>query len=280
MITGTANPLSTPVGVAVDTEGSIYIVDTGNSRVQKFDRTGRFLTMWGTYGDGAGQFYIVRQDEGRVAVDAADNVYVLDVDNHRIQKFDSNGKFLLMWGSAGTGDGQFTELSDIAIDSQNNVYVVDFQNSNAQKFDSNGRFLLRWGATGYLDGLFTDPASVAVDSQGNILVVELSGRLQKFDRNGKFLSRTNLPMVNKLFMTPYNIALDGQDNLYVADNSNDRIVKFDRNTNLLATWGGSGEGEGQFYALQDIAVDKAGNVYVTDSSNNCMQEFRQPSYRP
>ena len=74
-----------------------------NNQIQKFTPDGTFLTQWGSFGTGDGQF---KQPWG-VAVDSAGNVYVTDYWNHRVQKFTSSGAFLTQWGSAGTGDGQF-----------------------------------------------------------------------------------------------------------------------------------------------------------------------------
>lgn len=280
-ITGDPNPFSRPIGVAVDAEKNVYVMDAGNSRVQKFDQNGKFLLMWGSKGDGDGQFNIRMPDEGSVAVDAEENVYVGDADNYRVEKFDRNGKFLTEWGTQGTGDSQFTEIADIAIDNQNDVYVSDFQNDTVQKFNSNGGFLLRWGSPGFMEGQFNGAGSIVFDSQGNVIVAEVeTGRLQKFDNKGRFLSKYYLPPVAGKTIVPYAIALDGQGNIYISDNPANRIVKIDSNMNILAVWGSQGDSEGQFMNMHTIRVDEEGNVYVTDSSNNCVQKFRQPAFLP
>ena len=82
-------------GVAVDSSGNVYVADTNNNRIQKFDSSGTFITKWGSSGTGDGQF----EYPTGIAVDSSGNVYVADTDNHRIQKFDSNGTFLTKWGS-------------------------------------------------------------------------------------------------------------------------------------------------------------------------------------
>ena len=90
-----------PRNVAFDSQGNMYVVDSDNNRIQKFDASGKFLTLWGTKSPDnnpsppAGTF---NQPWG-IAVDSSGNVYVADTWNHRIQKFDSNGKFITMWGS-------------------------------------------------------------------------------------------------------------------------------------------------------------------------------------
>ena len=83
-----------PNSVAVDLAGNIYVADTANNRIQKFDSNGNYLTQWGGFGTGDGQFNSPRG----VAVDTAGNVYVVEYENNRIQKFDSSGTFLFMWG--------------------------------------------------------------------------------------------------------------------------------------------------------------------------------------
>jgi len=90
-----------------------------------------FITKWGTYGTGDGQF----NGSGAVAVDSSGNVYVGDFNNNRIQKFDSNGTFITKWGSAGQGDGQFNYPLAAAIKSSSDtVYIADKGNNRIQVF--------------------------------------------------------------------------------------------------------------------------------------------------
>ena len=106
------------------------MVDYDNSRIQKFNSSGTFITKWGSSGSGDGQF---AEPQG-IAVDSSGNVYVADHYNNRIQKFDSSGTFITKWGSSGSGDGQFDDPTGIAVDSSGNVYVADRDNYRIQKF--------------------------------------------------------------------------------------------------------------------------------------------------
>ncbi len=111
-----------PRGVAVDAEGNLYVADTFNYRIQKFDRTGAFLTKWGADGTtGDGEFSY----PSGVAVDAAGHVYVADTFNDRIQKFDGDGAFLTKWGSSGSGEAQFQRPQGVTVDAAGNLYVAD-----------------------------------------------------------------------------------------------------------------------------------------------------------
>jgi hypothetical protein len=261
---------SDPLGVAVDSAGNVYVADTYNSRIQKFDSSGAFLLQWGTFGTGDGQFYAPYS----VAVDSAGNVYVADTIYHRIQKFDSNGNFLLKWGTNGTGEGQFFYPYSVAVDGAGNVYVADTSNHRIEKFDSNGNFLLKWGTNGSGDGQFNFPVSVAVDSTGDVYVADQNQRIEKFDSNGNFLLKWGtLGSGDGEFYYPFGVALDGAGNVYVADTDNQRIQKFDSNGNFLLKWGTLGLGAGQFSYPNSVAADGAGNVYVADTSNDRIQKF-------
>ena len=280
-MSGDPNPFDVPVGVAADAEGNIYVMDSNNFRVQKFDSEGNFLLMWGSEGSGEGQFGgILDAHQGHLAVDTQGNVYVIDLKNLRIQKFDSHGDYLTQWGTEGDGEGRFTHPFDIAIDKQNNIYVSDVGSNTIQKFDETGRFLLRWGKFGYHDGEFSDVYSVAIAPNGNILVTDATGRIQKFDSNGQFLSKINPEPIDNQSAFLWNIAVDNQGNIYVADWYAERIVKFDSEGKALAAWSGSDVGIDWFVNMQDIALDEQGNIYLTDGTEDLVRKFRQPGFHP
>ena len=247
-----------PRGIAVDAQGNVYVADTSNHRIQKFDSNGNFVTKWGaTRGSGDGQFSAPVD----VAVDTQGNVYVADNYNYRIQKFTSGGTFLAKWGTQGSGDGQFNSANGIGLDSGGNVYVADYGNNRIQKFDSNGTFLSKFGTQGSGDGQFNGPNDVAVDAQGNSYVADYTSnnRIQKFDSNGNFLLQWGQ------VSAPSGIALDSAGNVFVAEmNNNYRISKFDSTGVSIAHWNNSGGSGGQLSGPWRVAVDTQGNVYVAE----------------
>ena len=241
-IRGAPNPFDQPNSLAVDRDGNLYVLDAGNNRIQKFDQDGKFLLMWGALGAGHGEFNFIRQNEaiGGLDVDAQGNVYVADNRNHRIQKFDGMGTFIMQWGSAGTEDGQFVSPIDVAVDGMGNVYVVDDKRDVIQKFDQNGRFILKWGGHGKEDGQLFNTGGLAVDHQGNVYVADFQNqRVQKFDGNGTFLAKWgSLGAGNNQFEDPCDIAVDAQNNVYVSnyteyEGTQPRIQEFDGSGHFL-----------------------------------------------
>ena len=115
-----------------------------------------FVGKWGSAGVDDAQF----DQPENVGLGTSNTIYVADTNNHRIQKFDTDGNFITKWGS---GEGQFSQPFGIAIDSSNNVYVDDLT-SRIQKFTSDGKFITEWGSQGIGDGQFRNPHGIAIDS--------------------------------------------------------------------------------------------------------------------
>lgn len=222
---GTANnAYKSPSAIAVDSAENVYILDAGNSRIQKTDKNGKFLKKWGSKGSGNGQFSFPSD----LAIDSLGNVYVTDTGNSRIQKFDANGTFKGIIGSAGTGDGQFNNLSKIAVDSLNNIFVTDNLNNRVQKFDSAGIFLLKFGVNGTANSQFINPSAIATDKNGNVYIADKTRRVQIFNSTGTFISKwsdqvitDDATYINYLTISP------GVNNLYLTYSSKAAIYKFE-----------------------------------------------------
>jgi streptogramin lyase len=230
-----------------------------------------FVLKWGSSGTEDGQFHYPYG----VAVDSNDNIYVTDVYNYRVQKFDSSGGFLLEWGSNGTGEGQFDAPWGVAVDSNDNVYVTDFWNYRVQKFDSSGGFITKWGSFGTGDGQFNNPIGVALDSNDNIYVSEYSNhRVQKFDSSGGFITKWGtLGTGDGQFNCTQGVAVDSNDNVYVNDFWNHRVQKFDSSGGFITKWGTLGTGDGQFNGAKGLCVDLNGNIFISDYNNHRVQKF-------
>jgi tripartite motif-containing protein 71 len=273
-----AGQFKSPQGITVDSSGNIYVADSGNNRIQKFNSNGVYISQFGSYGSGDGQL----KNPTDIAIDSSGNIYVADNGNHRIQKFDSNGNYLTQWGSWVIGDGKdFTPVS-VVVYSSDNVYVSDnyYTNHRIVKFNSNGYCLTQWGSGGSSNGQFSYPAGIAVDSSDNVYVADFyNNRIQKFDSNGNYLMQWgSWGGSNGQFRYLQDVAMDSSGNAYAIDFDNNRIQKFDSNGNYLMQWGSYGSVNGQFNSPRGIAVDSSGYVYVADTRNNRIQKFAAPIF--
>lgn len=261
-----------PQGLALDSDGNIYVADTFNHRIQKFVSDGSFLATWGICGNEDGNF----NRPWGIAVDANGSVYVSDYQNDRIQKFDADGTYLTKWGTTGTEDGQLNGPTGLAVDADGNLIVMDSLNDRGQVFSPTGEFVRKWGSYGSGDGQMNEPDGVTVDTEGNTYVVDVENhRVQKFSSSGAFILTwgTEGTATNQ-FSYPYGIARDHGGNIYVADRNNDRVLKFGSDGTYLATIGSPGTGNGQLNDPTGVWVDQAGNLYVVEQANNRIQVFQ------
>ncbi|SVC33599.1 uncharacterized protein METZ01_LOCUS286453, partial [marine metagenome] len=269
-----------PRDVAMTSDDSIYVADTNNHRVQKFDPKDEFVWEIGApgnraQGSGDGAFNYPFS----VTVAANGNFYVADKNNYRIQEFTSAGAFVRKWGSPGTDDGEFSNQSPrgvaVAPTVDGNVYVADTFNDRIQKFDKYGVFEREWGTEGTGDGEFNNPRGVAVASDGSVYVADTqNSRIQKFDANGVFVTKWGAYGIGDgSFFQPRCVVVASDSTVYVADTYNDRIQRFTSEGVFVSKWGTEGTGDGEFKDPRGVAVASNGNVYVTDYGNHRIQVF-------
>ena len=241
---------NTPVDVAVDSEGVIYILGRGGgaSPIRK-------LTI---DDDDLGVVSITGADDANIAwpvnliMDGDENLYISDEGSHRVTGITKDGQFLDAWGEHGDGDGQLDRPSGIAFDPDENVYVADTMNHRVQKFTKDGRFLAKWGAYGQGDGQFNMPWGMAVDELGDVYVADWrNDRVQKFSPDGEFLFKLGgSGSGDGEFNRPAGVEVDKDGDIYVADTGNNRIQLF------------SQEGRYVEKFLGDATLTNSGRRYV------------------
>ena len=215
---------NSPEAIAVDENGTVYVADSGNDRIQVFDNHGTFIRQWGGVGSANGQF----QYPVGVAVGPA-SVYVVDSDNDRVQVFDRQGNFGSQFGTAGMGgSGTFKSPWGIALDTAGRIYVTDNQAWLVQVFSSTGTFVTQWDPT-QGSPLLSSEKSVGVDGNGLVYVTDGFGAVGFFDGNGNLLGSNQAVSVNQgttlTFNSPEGIAVSG-GNWVVADSGNGLLEKF------------------------------------------------------
>ena len=242
----------------------------------------QLMDSWGSSGSSAGQF----SRPAGIVIDSVGDIFVVDPGNNRIQKFDSDGNFLLTWGSAGSHQlGEFNNPWGVAADRAGHVYVTDSWNNRIQAFTRQGLPLMSWGELGNVeDGRhFSSPEGIAW-SDGHLYVVDSgNSRIIKLivRANGQIYGLAKVwgspGSGSGQFNSPAGVAIDDAGNIYVADQYNNRIQKFDGDGNFLLAWGSRGQANGQF--AEPMALATHGDyIYVADNQNNQVQKFNTSGF--
>ncbi len=258
-----------------------------------------FVLEFGGKGETPGKI----SEKTRLAFDKSGNIYVLDIDNLRVQKLDPDGKPLMEIPSE--SDFMFTRPIDIAVDKDSNIYVADWKafhisDTENPKIFNYGPCIYKFTADGKYSSTFTiddlskklplkEKASPAIDTDGNFalmiipdkvdrqiyLSIDSTGNLYVLDQDSIY----KLDPYGKLLMSfsgtggnpgqldkPTGIAIDIKDNIYIADTGNSRISKFSPDGKFLKSFGKKGYGNGEFFDGLYIQTTLDGMILVADSA--------------
>ncbi|XP_066247761.1 RING finger protein nhl-1 isoform X2 [Euwallacea similis] len=254
-----------------DEPSSIAAAAAGTSPRSQYLQKCQQLFQIGSRGSEAGCFTWPRG----VAVGPDNSIVVADSSNHRVQVFDSRGRFLKEFGQYGSGEGEFDCLAGVAVNRIGQYIIADRYNHRIQVFDPSGRFLRAFGSQGTSDGRFNYPWGIATDALGFIYVCDKENhRIQVFQSDGTFVGKFGT-MGNKegQLEHPHYIAVSNTNRVIVSDSNNHRIQVFDVNGKVLSSFGREGSEEGEFKFPRGVAVDDQGYICVADSGNNRIQIF-------
>ena len=249
-------------GVAVNSEGKVYLLHRGKQPIICLDPDGKFLGSWGD--DTIDTAHALR-------IDGDDNIWVTDIGNHQVLKFSPAGKLLMALGKAGAaGDSidEFNKPTDVAFGPQGEIYVSDgYGNNRIMKFTPSGGFLTQWGEAGDGRGQFNLPHTAVVDRNGRIVVGDReNNRVQVFESSGKLMA------VWPGF-APYSLAYDQQGHLFVADGRANKVLQLDDDGKVVRSWGQEGDKPGEFQLPHMLAADARGNLYVGEIKGERFQKL-------
>ncbi|MBO9540123.1 NHL repeat-containing protein [bacterium] len=302
--------------LAIDSKDCVWVSDDTHHRVQKFDRDGNFIL-----GIGSGQLWTVPgavpapainatnygfSAPAGVVVDAADNVYVADLNNHRVLKYDANGNFLMGFGyntpwvapaaapavpAHLNANGHFIPYG-LDLDRYGNIYIGGYPDHRAYVFSPSGQFIRGIGqGTTWVSGQappaaftpgtnareFTSCWHVRVDRDGVMYATDGTDRVQVFDPNGGFLRSFSTKAADKTSGTAGYFDIGPDDNLYVAGYGTTAPVffqMFTKNGAYLGRFGRFGTGDGEYNNPEGIAWLSDGSFYTVDRNNSRLQRLK------
>lgn len=309
--------LSFPTSIILDKTGNILIADTGNNRIRVIDSsTKTIITIsgkdrYGFTGDGDLATKAMLGGPVGVVTSKTGEIVFIDFINQRIRQINKDGIINTIAGNGKAGfsgdSGLATEASinfplGLAIDNQGNILIADTRNNRVRKIDVATKIITTVAGNGTPNfsgdgGLAINagvafPVSVAVDSRNNVIVLTLDGYVRKIDNTGKItkLAGTgrddfggdNGMATNATLNFPNAIALDKEDNIFIADTDNHRVRKIDAQTNIITTVAGNGRtfsnGDGKVATDASIlspiavAIDSKDNLLIGDLGGSSIRK--------
>lgn len=262
-----------PRDVAVDSSGKVYIADSGNGRILKYDEYGTLLLEF-PISDADNEDY----SSCSLVIDNQSGMIVCPevlfqggdlTESHSLLKYTLDGKLVSRVSHRDT----LCQGLSLAINSRGQTIVADIQKNAIFVFDAEGRFLKRFGETGIEPGQFRRPTFICVGRNDSIVVSDSdNNRIQVFDKTGKFLYSFGAKGTGKGQLSlPFGVAVDRFENIVVVDGANNRIQIFRSGGQFLGCIESFGD---RMNAPRGIDVTLDGYIYVADRDNHCVKKFK------
>ena len=236
----------------------VIAISLASTHARGDETSPRFLLEWGRQGAEEGEFDFPIG----IVINRADEVFVTDFTNARVQRFSAEGKFLSAFSVSAFPGG-------IALDRDENVYVAHFgippshyegerKRDKIAVYSAAGKLLREWGKFGEGDGEFNLPGGIAISRDGRVYVADqCNRRVQVFDTQGKFLTKWGRqgfdpgefggnPHPKAFFAGPTFLACDREGNVYTTEAPLCRVQKFTPEGKFLLAWGSTDVGPGKF----------------------------------
>jgi sugar lactone lactonase YvrE len=308
-IAATSAKLYIPGPLALDSAGNLFFADIFNFRVRRVDAVTAVITTvagGGSGGDNGPATGGQLATPSAVAVDSAGDLFIADTYSARVRSVDAATQIITTVAGTGLtgysgegGPGNSGELSfpqGVAVDSGGNLFIADTLNERVRRVDAATQIITTVAGTGMYgyngDGLLAtaaelnSPAGLALDGAGNLFIADsANNRIRRVDATTQDIS--TVAGTGTLGYTgdgglatqaelndPRGVAVDGAENLFIADSINQRIRRVDASTGMITTYAGGGSGassnqgapatQATFGAIGGVGVDSSGNVFIAD----------------
>jgi DNA-binding beta-propeller fold protein YncE len=248
---GGNQPLNGPMGLAVDDAGNLYVADTGNARIVRYDKDGKYLGSFGGPGDGDGKF----KAPVALAFGPGGNLVVLDRGTGFVQAFSKSGTFVARVVAGGPGFYNPAGLAGSAAA----VFVADTGTGRLLRFPSGSPQGEELAHQGSGPGDLREPTDVFSDAEGLLVVDDQKKSILRFSPDGKFQSSFDAPAAGLIRSVRMS---DGSVLVGI-----DQLPRYDRTGKVVARYGQFGKEPGQLIGPTSLALDKAGNLWVADTTN-------------
>ena len=262
--------------ISISQNKIVYIVDTGNNRIQLFDLKGNFIKSIGGFGFTSDKF----DRPTDIWVGSMINIYISDYNNHRIQRYDGNMNYL---SSLISGDGldtkfQFYETISCVVNSQQDLFLLDCSDNKIIKYNRNGQPERAFGDYESGDGQLIQPVQMDIVAQKYIIVSDVDHKaIMVYDFFGNYLKK----ITSELWLAPSGLAVTDQGEILVADPLAKKIFIISSDLTSVKEIGLALQIP--FQKPQDLALfshkasgEKVSKLYIIDNNNIIIGNFINP----
>ncbi len=283
--------MSEPKAVAIGSGGIVYVLDTGNSRIEEFTAEGAYVATFGSVGTGNGEL----EHPTAMAVGLKGELFVADTGNNRVEEFNAAHEYVRQFGHEGSEAGDVKEPRGIAVGPKGDVFVSDTGNNRVDQFEPKGGFVRAFGygvsngeakleicttsckagVSGSGNGQLHAPRGIVLAENGDIWVADdANSRIQEFTGTGEFLAKTGAYGTKPgQFEEPTGITISPHGEIWVSDAATDRLQEFTATGTYIASIGTKGSAGGQFEEPGGIEIAAAGTMYVADVKGDHIERW-------